>query len=217
MASKIDIYNLAIGRCGSDKTVSSEGENSKESRLCNRFYEQCRDEVLEAGAWPFAVKYQALAPLPGTGILQGWGYEYSRPSNAIRILEVVPGSDLGSAVNHWCSCSGPWDGACRAGANAFREALSQDEASTVILSQVPNAYVVYVARIENVSVFSALMRSAIADRLCMELVMPLNADPRYLQMAMTRYNQSFVAASSSQYEQANERPDPLPPSLLARQ
>lgn len=215
MASVVDIYNLALGRIGTDKTVSSVGENSKEARLCNRFYEQCRDEVLEAGGWPFAVKSQALASLPATNILGGWGYEYEKPADALRILEVTSVGGVGEAIGYWCGCRGPWDAHSR-GTNSYRQALAQDGNSSVILSQTSGAYAIYVARIENPAVFSALMRSCIADRLAMELAMPMSADPRYLQMAMTRYNNSFMIAAGTDYEQTEEGPVMDAPSIRAR-
>jgi mannose/fructose/N-acetylgalactosamine-specific phosphotransferase system component IIC len=84
------------------------------------------------------------------------------------------------------------------------------------LSNIDAPWLVYVARITNAEVFSPLMVSAIADRMAMELAMPMAADARYLQLAMTRYNTSFMVAASSQYEQGHEGPDLEPPAVRAR-
>lgn len=217
MASVVDIYNLALGRIGTDKSVATINENTKEQRLCTRFYPQCRDEVLEAGAWPFAVKYKPLALLGTTGQIGGWAFEYDKPEDCLRILEVTPERDVGSAITHWCGCTGPWESNLRANAQPYRQALGQTGNTVSVLSNVEGAYIIYVARIDNPSVFSPLMVSCIADRLAMELSMPMSADPRYLQMCLTRYNNSFMIAAGTQYEQEKPSPEAEAPGIRARQ
>lgn len=213
---QVGIYNLALGRIGVDKTVASLTETSKESRLCNRFYAQCRDEVLEAAAWPFAVKVQALAQLTDTDLrLPGWDYQYAKPSDALRILETTTDADVGASIGYWTGCCGPWQANSR-GADNYRLALAANGGGQIILSNVDTPYAVYVARVTDETVFSPLMVSCIADRLAMELSLPMTGDPRWLQAAMTRYNQSFTIAAATSYEQQRDGPDAEPPSIRAR-
>ncbi len=216
MASQLDIYNLALGRIGSDKSVASVNEASKEARLCNRFYAQCRDEVLEAAAFPFAVKVQALALVPSNLQLNGWQHQYARPDEALRILEVGPLSEAGSAVGYWTSCCGPWEAHKRDGMMAYRQILSDDGNTSAILANVPQAYGIFVARVTNASVFSPLMVSTVANRLAVEIAMPLTGDARFANLAMQRYNMSFADAASAQYEQSQDGPDREPASIRAR-
>lgn len=212
----VGIYNLALGRIGASVTVASVNENSKEARLCNRFYEQCRDEVLEAGGWPFAIKAEPLAYL-GESALEGWGLLYDRPSDALRILDVVPAGSQGAAYSHWCGCSGPWSAwPLWRGAVSFQQTLSSGGNGTNLLANIEGAWAIYVARVENPAVFSPLMVSAVADRLAMELAMPLTAKESILQLAMTRYNASFQIAAATAYEQGAPGADHLPPGIVAR-
>lgn len=216
MASQLEIYNLALGRIGSDKSVASIGENSKESRLCNRFYTQCRDEVLESSAFPFAVKVVALASVAPNLQLNGWGYQFARPADALRILEVGPLDGAGASIGYWTACHGPWEAWKREGMMAYRLALADDGNTAVILANSPQTYATYVAQITNASVFTPLMVSVLADRLAMELAMPLTSDPRWLNVAMQRYERSFQSVSATQYEQEAHGPDPEPASIRAR-
>ena len=217
MASQLDIYNLAIGRVGSDKTVAALNENSKEARLCNRNYAQCRDEVMESAAFPFAVKVKALASVTPNLQLDGWAYQFAKPDDCLRILEVGPLSEAGASIGYWGGCcGGPWDAYKREGMFAYRLMLADDGNSSVILANNQQSYITYVAKVTNAAVFSPMMVSTIADRLSMELALPLTASSNWLQVAMTRYNNSFNINANIQYDQQDNGPDPMPASILAR-
>lgn len=217
MASQLDIYNIAIGRIGSDKSVASVNENSKEARLCNRFYAQCRDEVMESAAFPFAVKVQALASVADSLQMDGWRYSFARPDDCLRILEVGPLTDAGQSIGYWgACCGGPWDAYKREGMMAYRTRLADDGNSVIIMANTPQTYITYVAKVTNAGVFSPLMVSMLADRLSMELALPITSSANWLQVAMTRYNNSFNVAAATQYEQQNNGPEPTPASIRAR-
>lgn len=212
----VDICNLALGRVGVDKTIGALTEQSKEARLCKRFYELARDEVLERVPWPFAVRAKALAPQPVAELVPGWGYAYAEPADAASILEVVPAGEIGNVVGYYANdCCGPWN-ALRQSRYAFRRALSDDGAVPVILSGVEDAYAVYVAKVTNTAAFPAMMVSLIADRLAMEIAMPLTGDPRWFQVAQQRYAAAFIDTASRQFEQETRGPDYTPPSIQAR-
>jgi hypothetical protein len=60
------------------------------------------------------------------------------------------------------------------------------------------------------------MISLIADRLAMEIAMPLTTDPRWFQIAQQRYTVAFPDAASRQFEQQQDGPERDPPSIRAR-
>lgn len=213
----IDICNFALGRCGIDATIAAFTELSKEARNCARFYPLARDIVLEKVPWPFAVKTAALAQLPASTLLSGFTYGYAIPADAATFLEVISAGDIGSSTSYYagCACDAPWM-PCRDSRYPYRRALGADGETQVILSSLPDAYGVYVAKVTNAQLFSALMVDAIADRLAMELCMPMSADARYFQLAQARFTQTFLDAASRQLEQDRQPKNSDAPSVRAR-
>ena len=52
----VEICNLAIAKLDGNAITALSSTGSKETVLCNRFYAQDRDELLEAFKWQFARK-----------------------------------------------------------------------------------------------------------------------------------------------------------------
>ncbi len=215
--SEADICNISLGRLGVTKTILHLWtEQSKEARNCRLFYPQCRDEVLERVPWPFAVKTEALALLPDANLLPGWSYQYAQPEDLLTLLEVVPEAQVTEAATYYTCTNDPW-AIPRPPSQPFRKALSGDGLQTpVILANINDAFGVYVARVTNTQSYSALLVSLIADRLAMELAMPLTVDPRFLDVCQRRYNAGFIDATSRSFEQQGPDQTRLPPAIAAR-
>lgn len=217
MASNIDIANLALGRIGRDETISSFTEASKAARKCAQFYDQCQDEILARFPWAFAQRIQALAPMPESDILiPGWGFAYEKPVDAISLSAIVPEGYVGEAINFFACCSGPWNPQGYKRGVQYRQALSDDQTRIVYLTNVENAWAVYTIRVTNTDIFPPLLVSMIADRLAMELAMPMTADPRWFQYAQQRYTLSSMDASSRELEQESAEQRPTPRAIVAR-
>lgn len=216
MTSEVAICNLALGRIGIDKTIASLTEQSKEARNCARFYEHCRDLTLSDGVWPFAVKTVALALLSNTGKLGGWGYQYQKPSDALRILELTTEDEVTQTASAYTDCCGPWLPYRGSGLYAFRMALAADGNTQVILSNLETPYAAYVSRVTNPEAFSTWFVEALVDRLAVELATPLTADPRWTQLAMTRAQVSLANAQAVEYDQSKHGPAADAPSIRAR-
>lgn len=90
MASAVDICNLALGHLGDRATVASldPPEGSAQAEHCARFYPLARDTLLEMHAWNFATKRATLAQLNST--VEAWAYSYATPTDAIKLLYVLP-------------------------------------------------------------------------------------------------------------------------------
>lgn len=216
-STDVDIYNIALGRVGIDKTIVAMAENTKEARLAQRFYALCRDEVLERAPWPFAVRVAALAQLTEADLLPGWAYHYTKPSDALQILEVVPAGEVTDAVGYYtnCACDAPWM-PCRSCRYAFRKASSVDGTGQVILSNLDDAYAVYTSNSIDPLNFSAMFVSTLAWRIAMDIAMPLTQDPRYVGQATQAYNAMFADTASREYEQERASPVGDAPSIRAR-
>ena len=216
-SAPVDICNLALSRLGVDKTITDlETEQSKEARNCRRFYAFCRDLVLQRVVWPFTVKVQALAPLADADLLPGWQYQYDHPSDCLSLLEVVPAAEVTEAASYYSGAScAPWLEA-RPARYRFRKALNTGGNAQVVLADIDDAYAVYSARVTEVGAYPVQLVDLIADRLAMELAMPLTVDPRYLDVGTRRYANTFVDAASRELEQTGGERERVPPSILAR-
>lgn len=64
--SDVDIANMALRRIGAKTITSLTADNSKEDRVCNTFYDQVRQELLEDFDYNFAKAYAKLG-LSGNG------------------------------------------------------------------------------------------------------------------------------------------------------
>lgn len=85
--SQVGIANLALYRCKTS-AISSLTEASQAARIVNAVWEYVRDEVLAAYPWNFA-KARATLAQDTTAPTYGYDYRYAKPSNCLRILEVV--------------------------------------------------------------------------------------------------------------------------------
>lgn len=218
--SEVEICNIALARIGIDRAIASLSEQSKEARNCARFYPLARDETLERVPWPFAVKTAALALIGDNtlnNLLPGYGYSYQLPADALTVLEVLPAAGVTTAIGYYtnCACDAPWM-PCRASMYDFRKALSTDGLSQVILAGISDAYAVYVARVTNTALFSTQLVSLIADRLAMELSMPMTADPKWFPLVQQRYLATFADAASRQFEQQGRGVTGDAPAIRAR-
>lgn len=84
MASIIEICNLALGRIG-DIFISSLDDNSKEARMCSRFYDVTRQQLLVSHPWTFASVFDAsLSPVVATPELK-FAYAFQVPTDCVKV------------------------------------------------------------------------------------------------------------------------------------
>jgi len=82
MASEVGICSNALRKLG-DEPITSLTDNSDRARLCNNFYPQVRNELLELRNWNFATARTSLAYEVATPEFT-WSYQYQLPSDCIR-------------------------------------------------------------------------------------------------------------------------------------
>lgn len=79
---------MALVQVGADK-ISDITQNTRSAILLKSIYETCRDYVLRAHPWKFAVKRSELAPNSVKPEFE-WTYTYDEPNDLLRILQVWP-------------------------------------------------------------------------------------------------------------------------------
>lgn len=102
------------------------------------------------------------------------------------------------------------------GRQPWQVALKDDNASQVLLSDVPNAWAFFTADLDNAGVFSADLSSAIAWRLAIEAGPSLQADAAMIDRAERGYAFSISQASAQSFNESRDDVPPDSPSISCR-
>ena len=86
MSSNVSICNRALDKIG-EPPITALSDDTKAGRACNRLFGDCRDEVLAAHPWNFAIKRASLA-VAGTTVDQAGLSRYTLPADCLRVLDV---------------------------------------------------------------------------------------------------------------------------------
>ena len=92
MASRVAISNLALTVLGADR-ITSLDDNSENARRLTAVFDYCREDVLRAHPWNFAIIRAQLARLASTPAF-GYDYEFQLPADCLRVIEVNDGTSL---------------------------------------------------------------------------------------------------------------------------
>lgn len=157
--SDVALCNLALDAAMARSNIAAIGEASAEGQACGRHYEQSKEAVLRCSHWNFARKQinlslllDATATPPGP-VPQPWLYEYAYPSDCLLARMTMPqlinpvGVPLSSGLNPRM--------------HATRFVVAQDNDTTgnaipVILSNTPQAQIVYTTRVMNPNLFDSM-------------------------------------------------------------
>jgi len=189
MASKIEIYNMALFHVGSTSKVASDTEQSMEQIVCSTFYPTALDCLLsyKSADWGFATKSVVLADIgnPPTN----WLYRYTYPNDCVRAIRIViPGNR-----NPMQGEEIPYD-------------LEQGDVSLSIVTDMPQAELLYIARGLPAERLPSPVVMALTYQLAALICVPLKKDmatsQALLQMA-EQYTQVAMAASLNQQQPDN--------------
>jgi hypothetical protein len=193
VASKVQVYNLALNAVGSRSNISSPTENSREAEVCDLWFELVRDTALASAAWPEATKLRYLALsseqeddewIEGEP-KAGYQYLYARPSDMLRPQYM-------SGFGHFLMTDLGFH------SNTYQAAL------------------VYTSRLTDVSQWGAQLQMAIVYGLAAHICMPLSGKPSRAKMLVGMANELMMAARESAANQNTEVLDSVPDWITAR-
>jgi hypothetical protein len=158
------IINMALDMAGYPEYIGNIYEGTKEARIALNLYGQTRDSLLADGNWEFAERNTQgilLKQAPNTYLTtwsptyppQPWRFEYVYPADALKIRAVkstvvfVPNFD-----------PQPWP-------YSVDNDSSFSPPQRVILSQVPNALIVYTGRVVDPTTWDVLFLDEFIDEL----------------------------------------------------
>ena len=187
MASEVDICNLALARLGDNATVASidPPEGSAQAEHCARFYPVARDALLEMHDWKFATRRASLAQLDTE--TWNWAFAYAKPSNALKLLAVLP-----------ASASSDDD-------TQEYEAETDSNGAPIILTDQEDASLRYIAHVMDTTVFSPLFVDALSWLLASHLAGPVLKGDAGAAMAKTCLQSFLLALSNAKVSDANQR------------
>lgn len=211
MRSKTDICNMALVQIQHSRLLDDvDTDDSPEADVCKLFYDQDRDEALEAAPWPFATRRYKPAALDATtldsgAVPSGWSYAYAAPADLIKLRGIFdtvrnPGLD-----QQW-----PFD--------VHYDANLQ--ANIILTDKAPDASVpvefIYTARITAEALFPASFARLLALRLAPDLALGIAKDPQLAKGLMGAYEMALGNAVRTALEGVHPDPPPLAQHIRVR-
>lgn len=208
MASDVQICNMALSHIGSEARVSSISppDGSVEAGACATFYDMARTEMLEPGNWAFSLKRATLAQLTNPSTV--WAYAYAKPSNCLRALRILRPSIAVTVFTQDLMVEPHTDD---------RDSAPFDIEGEVILTNEPNAVLVYVQDVTDSTKFPASFTSALSYLLGSYLAGPILKGNEGVRVGDAMRQRAFNMADVSATASANaSSAESLPqPTLLA--
>lgn len=149
VSSETEICNLALTRLGHFE-ITALSENTKAGRLCNRHYALCRDSTLRAHPWNFAIRRVDLAVSSDTPAFE-YTYQLALPADFLKVIRTEDES-----ANY---------------VDEYR--IEGSSGGLMLLSNSDTVAIEYIAKVTDVAQFDALFVDVLAQKLAMELCVPL--------------------------------------------
>ena len=211
MASVVQICNMALSHIGSEARVLSISppDGSVEAGHCAMFYDLARTELLEPGNWAFALRRAALAEVTNPSTV--WAYAYAKPSNCLRALRILRPSIAAAVLTRNLAFEPHTDD---------RDGAAFDVEGDVILTNEPDAVLLYVQDVTDSTKFPASFTSALSYLLASYLAGPVikgnegvRVGDAMRQRAMTLAD--IAATASANASSAESLPQPTLLSVRA--
>ncbi len=183
MPSIVDICNRALSHTGTDQAIASLSEKSKEARVCARWYEPIRDQLLRTFAWNFAQRQVLLASMGD--VPTGWQYRYRYPTDCVDLQRVFQSGNYHPGIED--------DGLEMA---PFKIA-SDGEGGRVILTDIEQAEALYTARVDDPNLFPADFVVALELTLAANIAMPMLAQPKISDYLANKARQALSEAMAA--------------------
>ena len=192
VTSETEICNLALTRLGHFE-ITALTENTKPGRLCNRHYVLCRDSTLRAHPWNFAIKRVDLAVSATTPPFE-YTYQFPLPSDFLKVIRTE--DESASYIDD------------------YRIESTGDGLS--LMSNSGTVAIEYIARVSDVSMFDALFVDVLAQRLAMELCMPMTDNATLYKNVSDIYQMKLREARSVDSQEGTPRDEIFDTWLNAR-
>lgn len=197
MASKVQIAKLALQHIGDRYDISDLSEASVEAEQVNLVFDTTRDAVLRRHAWGFAKKYALGGSLTGT-VPGLWTYMYTYPTDCLLMRHIHNPAGLSAKPV-------PYEVAINA------------DGTKVILTDLPDAELVYTYKVTDVTMFDAEFTMALSYEIAAMIAVPLTGDVQIATNLRELSARSMYAAEEGDSNEGTEDDDHEAPWITARQ
>ena len=202
VTSKVQICNMALQAAGTRSSIASLDEDSTEANACAAQYDAALEAALQAAHWNFARKQLALTLLkdattsPPGPVPEPWLYEYAYPSDCVQARYIVPQIMSEPGLGPSAAPNPFWTGP------TVRFLVSSDVDANgndikVILTNQPQAVLVYTKRIVNVGLYDGQFVQALANYLAALITLGLTGDRARRDAAFKIANDTITQARAS--------------------
>lgn len=191
VTTEAQLCNLALGFVGQRQFITSLTEEQTEAQLCAIFYPLARDAVLSSRAWRFTTRRSVLAL--STETRTNWEYVYVAPARLLLAHEIAssmrptpPGAQI------------PFD-------------IELNDAGTgrLILTDEPDAELIYSAQVDQVGLYPAPFVLAVAWQLAVFLAASLPVKPALAQWCQAQAEKHQRIAAAHDLNTVVPSPQPL--------
>ena len=216
------LCNLALDAAMCRSSISAIGEASAEGQACARHYEPALEALLRSVHWNFARKQVTLSLLkdgtvtPSQNVPQPWLYEYAYPSDCLLARALLPQMNNPQGMPVAAGWQPP-----QPQMPVARFLVAQDTDVTgnpipVILTNVPQAMLVYTCTVANTNLFDALFVEALIPYLGSRLARPLTGDKQHALSLFQQAEQITARAASMNGNEGPQVIDTIPDFIRVR-
>jgi hypothetical protein len=212
MSGILDVYNLALSIISVSEYIEDPDDRSSTAKTLRRFWPMALDLTLRDFPWACARKSRALTLRDQD--VPGWEYCYNYPNDCIFALAVMPATGL-RAPGVWFDC---WDRTTnlRPQKIPFERQMNDEAIGQVIATDLVDAYLLYVARVDNPVVFDIGLVVAGAAMLGRLAGPTLKVKREFVEYAQQTYEIERARAAANDFNEGASDPEPTTPSLAAR-
>ncbi len=178
--SQVQIVNLALTQLGQDRVIAITDDNEA-ARVMRSLWDICRDSLLAAHPWKFAILSTTLPALSAAPAGTTWTKQYALPEPCLRLVQVG---------ETFLLYQGDVDSFALEGGN-------------ILTNEAAPLFVRYVQRVENVGLWPVLFGVAMARRLAMDACEKLTTSTSKFDAAVGAYQ---LAIREARRQSAIERP-----------
>lgn len=177
VTTEAEVCNLALGLVGQRQTLDRLDEDTAEAMACATYFKTVRNDLLEAWPWRFASKRSVLALT--TEERSGWAFCYQSPADLLKARRI-------------------WNGDTAPGAPRIPFTRELNDAATghLILTNQPEAELVYTVELRTVALWSTAFVQAVAAQLALCLAPALAAKPQLMPTFERRAVLAFQRAAA---------------------
>lgn len=198
MASKVDIWNLALSHIAHRAVIADPDEATTEANHCRRFYPIALRVALEHFLWSFATRRVPLAEV--TNPVDHWMFAYAMPTGVVKARSVLLPESTDDAKEQDFAVESAADG------------------SLIILTNVEDAVLKYTALVEDTNKFTPMFVLALSYDLAAMLAGPIPKDPKVKKAMMEAalYWGSVAEAADANAAQTSSYGSQVPAHLAVR-